>query len=143
VKKLIALSTVLFLVSSCAAQSEGQDEQSKIVNTQQACAEYVRAYDEEANLDPFGKAVTKQLDNSELTTANIKMNSLLNQIKDDYPGLTSEDMNRSDYVAHVQSKYGSKGLNAMQTFAQMFQDVDKLVRELCDSLEMNITSSVP
>lgn len=142
-KKVIALSTVLFLVSSCAAQSEGQDEQRKIVNTQQACAEYVRAYDEEANLDPFGRAVTKQLDNSELTTANMEMDSLLNQIEDDFPGLTSEDTNRSDYVSYVQSKYGLQGLEAMQTYAQKFLETDRLVRELCDSLEMNITSSVP
>lgn len=142
-KKAIVLSTVLFLFSSCAAQSDSQDEQSKIVNVQQACAEYVRAYVEEKNLDPFGEAVVKQLDIPKLTAANNDMNSLLNQLEDDYPGLTSEDTNKSDYVAQVESKYGAQGLNAIREYGQMFQDVDKLVRDSCDSLKLNVANSVP
>ena len=59
-KKTISMSTALFLVTSCAAHSEGRYEQYRIVNSQQACAEDARAYVKEANLDSIADPAVEQ-----------------------------------------------------------------------------------
>ena len=133
---MIMLSlTSLFLFASCASNTENQSEQDKLVGVQRACAEYLRAYAEEENLDPFGEDAVNKLDIPELTSASRNLNSLLNQIDNDYPGLSSEDPSSSDYVSRVNEKYGPEALIAMREFFKMFTDVDNLVRDSCDGLQ--------
>ena len=142
-KKTTVAPIFLFLICSCGAGSKSQNEQSEFEKTQFSCNEYIRAYAEENNLDPFAEDVVKKLNLPNLTEAESSMNALLNQIESDYPGLTNEDTASSNYVTDVRNKYGAQALNSMQEFAQMFKDVDKLVRESCDSIELNAPNSVP
>jgi hypothetical protein len=71
------------------------------------------------------------------------LNQRLNQIDDEYPGLTDEDMTSSDYMSSVIAKYGAEALNQMREYAQMFKDIDMLIRDSCDTLESNTLTSVP
>jgi Skp family chaperone for outer membrane proteins len=142
-KKITTLAAFLILFASCSSSATSQNEENKYADSQRACSEYIRAYDEEENLDPFAEAVVEQLNIPELTLKTENLNALLNQIEDEYPGLTSEDPNSSNFASNLEAKFGPLALSALQTYGQMFTDVDKFVRDSCSELETNTTPSTP
>lgn len=142
-KKSLVAPTLLLMLSSCSTSSASQNEQNKLGKAQDSCKEYVRAYVEESNLDPFAEDVVKKLDIPQLNLLDKNLNQRLNQIDDEYPGLTDEDMTSSDYMSSVIAKYGAEALNQIREYAQMFKDIDMLIRDSCDTLESNTLTSVP
>jgi hypothetical protein len=142
-KKITTLAAFLILFASCSSSATSQNDESKYADSQRACTEYIRAYDEEENLDPFAEAVVKQLNIPELTVKAENLNALLNQIEDEYPGLTSEDPNSSNYKSNLEAKFGPLAVSALQTYGQMFTDVDKFVRDSCSELETITSATTP
>lgn len=142
-RKLLVLPTLLLVLSNCSTSSASQNEQIKLRKAQDSCKEYVRAYVEEGNLDPFAEDVVKNLDIPQLNLLEKNLNQRMNQIDDDYPGLTDEDMTSSDYMSSVIAKYGAEAINQMREYAQMFKDIDKLIRDSCDTLDSSTLTSVP
>lgn len=142
-RKILSLSAFLILFASCSSSPASQNAESKYADSQRACSEYIRAYDEEGNLDPFAKAVVEKLNIPELTAKTENLNSLLKQIEDEYPGLTNEDPNSSNYASNLETKFGPLAVSAMQTYGQMFTDVDKFVRDSCGELESNTSAATP
>jgi hypothetical protein len=142
-RKITTLAAFLILFASCSSSPTSQNEESKYADSRRACTEYIRAYDEEENLDPFAEAVVEALNIPELTLKTENLNALLNQIEDEYPGLTSEDPNSSNYASNLEAKFGPLAVSALQTYGQMFSDVDKFVRDSCSGLETNTSAITP
>ena len=142
-RKITTLAAFLILFASCSSSQTSQNEESKYADSQRACAEYIRAYDEEENLDPFAEAAVEALNIPELTEETENLTALLKQIEDEYPGLTSEDPNSSNYASNLQTKFGPLAVTALQTYGQMFKDVDKLVRDSCAELELKTSPGTP
>jgi hypothetical protein len=142
-KRIMVLPTLVFLFSSCGVSSESQNGVSSFENAQEACSEYLRAFTEEANLDPFGDAVVEALDIPELTSATENMDSELEQLEAAYPGLTSENMSTSEALLSVEINYGPSAAQALRDYGQVFIDVDQLIRKSCDGLELLGSTSIP
>ena len=132
-KRMLVLSTLLFLLSSCGVNSAIENETSSLEEKKAACSEYVRAYNEEPNLDPFAADAREALDNPELTSANESLDSMLELLETDYPGITDFALSGATQE-EIGIKYGQSALQAVQEYGQAFNSVDQLLRELCDGL---------
>jgi hypothetical protein len=131
--RLIILPTLVFLFSSCGVSSGSQNEASSPEEKKAACSEYVRAYTEEANLDPFAAAAIEALDNPELTSANESLTPMLEQIETDYPGITDMVIG-GETQPELGNRFGQSALQAIQDYGKAFSAVDLLIRDLCDAL---------
>jgi hypothetical protein len=132
-KRFILLPTLVLLFSSCGVSSGSQNVASSLEEKKAACVEYVRAYNEEANLDPFAADAREALDNPELTSANESLDSMLELLETDFPGITDFALNGATQE-EIGIKYGQLALQAVQEYGQAFSSVDQLLRELCDGL---------
>ena len=131
--RLIVLPTLVFLFSSCGVSSGSQNKASSPEEKKAACSEYVRAYTEEADLDPFAAEAIKALDNLELTSANESLTRKLEQIEIDYPGITDMVIG-GETQSELGIKFGQSALQAIQDYGEAFSAVDLLIRDLCDDL---------
>lgn len=128
--------------ASCGASSKIEAESNNFENASEACNEYLRAFTEEENLDPFGQAVVRALDIPGLTSLNSKMTNEIEQIEIVYPGAINEYLATLDFSS-VELKFGSAAVQALRDYSQTFMQVDKQIRESCNSLGSNSSTSIP
>ena len=126
-KLFVGLAVLGVVTVSCS------DPRSEVLDAATACADYVRAYKEESDLDPFAEAVIEALDDQSLTAASAELGPKLEEIEKRFPGiseLTIGGTNKEEIV----TRFGPSGLAAVREYVDAFKSVDELLRAKCEAV---------
>lgn len=98
----------------------------------EACANYVRAYAEDADLDPAGQAVQRALSDDSVDALKSSLDDVLADASSRYPGIASA-LSSPTEQARLIEEFGSGAADAMREIGLRFVALDRAIREKCSA----------